>query len=94
MHRQLHDHTHLCMQLERVMKSLFLRRLFIWPRYEAGVKSTLEGHESEVRHRSVRHLHDHTCHCLPSGLIRGLAVHCYAPEAQTTARHFSLWHPT
>ena len=31
------------------MKSLFLRRLFIWPRYEAGVKSTLEGHECEVR---------------------------------------------
>ena len=64
--QRLHDHVHLWTQLERVMKSLFLRRLFIWPRYEAGVKSTLEGHECEVRHRSVQHLHYHTCHCLPS----------------------------
>eukprot|EP00891_Asterochloris_glomerata_P002772 jgi/Astpho2/2772/gw1.00050.23.1_t len=41
-------------RLERVMKSLFLRRLFIWPRYEAGVKSTLEGHECELIEMSLR----------------------------------------
>ena len=89
MHRHLYDRTHLWVQLERVMKSLFLRRLFIWPRYEAGVKSTLEGHECEVRHRSVRHLHDHTCIACPLG--RAEAWQCIAALETHTSQGQALF---
>jgi hypothetical protein len=36
--------THiLCLaaQLEKVMKALFVRKLYLWPRFEAHVKETL-----------------------------------------------------
>lgn len=30
------------------MKALYVRRLFLWPRYQATVKDSLEKHECEV----------------------------------------------
>ncbi|TRY83980.1 hypothetical protein DNTS_006298 [Danionella cerebrum] len=35
-------------QVERVMRNLFVKKLFLWPRFQASVNSTLEKHKPEV----------------------------------------------
>lgn len=35
------------------MKALYVRKLFLWPRYQGAVKDSLEKHECEVRHPEV-----------------------------------------
>ncbi|XP_029954633.1 DNA repair endonuclease XPF [Salarias fasciatus] len=35
-------------QVERVMRNLFVKKLFLWPRFQASVNSTLERHKPEV----------------------------------------------
>ena len=38
------------MQIEKTMKALYVRKLFLWPRYQGAVKDSLEKHECEVWH--------------------------------------------
>ncbi|XP_029432485.1 DNA repair endonuclease XPF isoform X2 [Rhinatrema bivittatum] len=40
-------HTGFC-QVERVMRNLFVRRLYLWPRFHVAVNSFLERHKPEV----------------------------------------------
>lgn len=35
-------------QVERVMRNLFVKKLYLWPRFQASVHSTLERHKPEV----------------------------------------------
>lgn len=35
-------------QVERVMRNLFVKKLFLWPRFQASVNTTLERHKPEV----------------------------------------------
>lgn len=35
-------------QVERVMRNLFVKKLYLWPRFQASVNSTLERHKPEV----------------------------------------------
>ncbi|RMX47207.1 hypothetical protein pdam_00025184, partial [Pocillopora damicornis] len=35
-------------QVEKVMKNLFVRRLYLWPRFHATVSAFLEKHKPEV----------------------------------------------
>ncbi|WAR24633.1 XPF-like protein [Mya arenaria] len=34
--------------VERIMKNLFVRKLFLWPRFQANVQETLEKHKVDV----------------------------------------------
>lgn len=36
---------------EKVLKALHVRRLYLWPRFQAAVKADLEAHPPEVRTR-------------------------------------------
>ncbi len=42
------------------MKALYVRRLFLWPRYQGAVKDSLEKNECEVTLLSLE-----PSHCLP-----------------------------
>ena len=39
-----------CLQIEKVMKALFVRKLYLWPRFEAHVKEALNDLPIEVCH--------------------------------------------
>ena len=39
--------------VERVMKSLFVRKLFLWPRFHASVVATFEKHKASTTSNSV-----------------------------------------
>ena len=44
------------MQIEKVMKALFVRKLYLWPRFEAHVKDALNDLPIEARHDAPVHL--------------------------------------
>lgn len=48
------------MQIEKTMKALYVRKLFLWPRYQGAVKDSLEKHECEVCRLTCMH----ECVCL------------------------------
>ena len=41
-------------QLEKVMKALFLRRLYLWPRFEATAKEVLDAIEKDIEVSKLR----------------------------------------
>ena len=44
------------MQIEKVMKALFVRKLYLWPRFEAHVKDALNDLPIEARRDTPVHL--------------------------------------
>ena len=45
-----------CVQIEKVMKALFVRKLYLWPRFEAHVKDALNDLPIEARRATPVHL--------------------------------------
>lgn len=45
----MHIHIRIEMQMEKVLRFLYLRRVYLWPRYHVVVKEYLSRHEPEVR---------------------------------------------
>ena len=42
-----------CLQTEKIMKALFIRRLYIWPRWEAQVKDVLSSDDQNIEVRTT-----------------------------------------
>lgn len=41
-----------CIQVEKVMKALFIRKLHLWPRFESNAKTALDAVDKDIQVRS------------------------------------------